>query len=435
MIAKDCKRLALFGLPVLILIYTAASFYRDILPVGPPAHDEPKSAAPWEKGNHMEVFSASTHDRKYFPIDFGEIKGMNPNIIPHPHLEETWIVVAQESRGPDVQDPVFAEIACNAAFRDGTLRCISPPARLPIAPTAGDKCTGELAFFGLNAGPHDARVLYGPDKPYVVYGSNSALTCFGQWIHDFRELVGAWADDDGDDEEGEKGEEPEPQETPDLFRAATELQRPAAHAYGAVEKNWFPFWDRAGRMYVHYDMSPRRVFARIHADGSAGEDLATATAAADARCLARYVPALPPALESVHQATNSLSVTMCRRADPRCVPGAHNTFVLAVWQHKTFYRFHGVYEPYAMLFRRDAPFAVHAVSRRPLWIHGREEHRDRQTSDMMYVTSVSWKHAGLKYHGFLDDELVLGFGIEDRDSGGIDLVAGDLLANLGLCDD
>ena len=47
---------------------------------------------------HNEVFSASTEDKKYFAIDFGGEQAINPSIIPHPVLEDTWIIVAQQGR-------------------------------------------------------------------------------------------------------------------------------------------------------------------------------------------------------------------------------------------------------------------------------------------------------------------------------------------------
>jgi hypothetical protein len=52
---------------------------------------------------------------------------------------------------------------------------------------------------------------------------------------------------------------------------------------------------------------------------------------------------------------------------------------------------------------------------------------------MLYMTSISWKTHGQKYHGFIDDTLFLAFGREDSDAGGIDVTAGDLLAELGTC--
>lgn len=363
---------------------------------------------------HQVVFSSSTLDKKYFNIDLRDLKGINPNIIPHPTLDETWIVVAQEDKTDNTKP--FVELACNAVFRQGQLRCVQQPTALPISPTTGGKCEGDLSYFNLNVGPHDARVFYGPDAPYTVFGSNSDYTCFGQWVQDFRSLVD-WGND---------------KIVPTLFKAGTELQRPLP--YHEIEKNYFLFWDPDGNMYAQFDVMPKRVFSKVEADGSVGPDLAPAAAASDEKCLTKYMPQLPADFESIHQATNSLKITLCKRAEPSCKPTAANTFLFTIFQHKKFYNFHGVYEPYLMVFKQEAPFQIHAISKKPLWIHGRERQPEKDTSDMLYVTSMSWKSRTLKYHGYLDDELFLAFGFEDRSSAGIDVVAGDLIEGLGLCD-
>lgn len=248
---------------------------------------------------HDVIHSLSTSDGRYFPIDMGGKPAMNPNIIPHPFLEDTWILVAQLRQ--DTQ--YFAELVCNARFAAGLLRCISNPSKLPIAPTFGDKCTGGLAYIELNQGPHDARVFYGPDKPYTIYGSNSEHTCFGQWVHDFRNLV-EWGD-----EVNVYAEE---------FLLATELQRPPP--WSAIEKNWFLFWDLDGHIYVHHDLVPNRVFARVENSGAVGPDMGLAVRSFDEECMRRNMPEVGPELESIHQATNSLSITMCKRDDNSCAP-------------------------------------------------------------------------------------------------------------------
>jgi hypothetical protein len=376
---------------------------------------------------HRQVFSVSTPGRRYFSIDFYGQDALNPSIIPHPKLYGTWIIVAQRA----VPDSLwFSELVCNAAFKeDGTLCCVNPPIILPIAATAGDKCVGDLEYFQFNIGPHDARAFYGPRMPYAIYGSNSQHTCFGQWLADFRMLTD-W------------GFEPfDPKE----FRRATEIQRPAP--YRPIEKNWFLFWDVNDQLYVHYDISPKRVFAKLDFDGSIGQDLALLAAVSDEKCLAQYIPTVNFNFESVHQATNSLSVTLCRRSDPACEPNEFNTFILTIFQHKSFYSFHSVYEPYVMLFQQRAPFEIHAISSKPIWIHGRgnagkgrkptsltiAESESWNQTEMFYVTSVSWKKHGQRYHGYADDVLFIAFGIEDSGTGAIDVVAGDLLADLSLC--
>jgi hypothetical protein len=160
------------------------------------------------------------------------------------------------------------------------------------------------------------------------------------------------------------------------------------------------------------------------------------------------MPALAPELESIHQATNSLSITLCKRADPGCTTNASNTFIFTIFQHKSYHDWHGIYEPYVMVFQRDSPFEVHAISQRPIWIHGRgpltKETGSLLYSDpnkeipsghteMFYVTSISWKTHGQKYHGYLDDPLFLAFGIEDTRAGLIDVLAEDLFSDLGYC--
>ncbi|KAK2799409.1 hypothetical protein FQN51_006896 [Onygenales sp. PD_10] len=384
---------------------------------------------------YREVYSVSTADRKYFPISFGDYSAMNPSILPHPSLENTWIIVAQQQKSSIEHSVWFAELVCNAVFKDGVLQCINPPVILPIAATPSDsgKCVGDIEYFTFNIGPHDARVFYGPEVPYAVYGSNSQHTCFGQWMLDFRMLVD-W------------GFEPY---SPAEFRQATELQRPAP--WGPIEKNWFVFWDKHGQLYAHYDISPQRVFAKLDHSGSVSQDLAPAASTSDSKCMEKYLPQIAAAsenLESIHQATNSLSITLCARSDPTCTPTDANTFIMTIFQHKSFYAFHSVYDPYVMLFAQSAPFAIHAISSKPIWIHGRgkpgqgrkpenlaaEAGAGWDQTEMVYVTSLGWRDRGRKYHGYSDDVLFVGFGVEDSTTAGIDVVAGELLVDVGLCE-
>ncbi|PGH00251.1 hypothetical protein AJ79_08265 [Helicocarpus griseus UAMH5409] len=380
---------------------------------------------------YRQVFSASMADTKYFSIEFGKQKAINPSIIPHPSLENTWIIVAQKQRSATQNSVWFAELVCNAVFKSDVLECIEPPTILPIAATSqdGGKCEGDLAFFSNSVGPHDARVFYGPNAPYTIFGSNSDFTCFGQWMQDFRMLVD-W------------GYEAFPR---NFFGKATELQRPAP--YAAIEKNWFIFWDSNERMYVHYDIYPKRGFAQLDYRGMITQNLAPYAAPNDERCMTKYMPKLPPELESIHQATNSLSITLCRRGHVSCQPNDFNTFILTIFQHKTFYSFHSLYEPYAMLFKQTSPFEIYGISKKPIWIHGRgkpgqgkkpenlspEASQSWSQTEMFYITSMNWKAHGQRYHGYIDDVLFIGFGIEDDQTAGIDIVAHDLLLDIGLC--
>ena len=375
--------------------------------------------------SHDILYSVSTLDRKYFKIKMGNQQVMNPNIIPHPSLSDTWIIVAQQDGTANTDLRYFAELFCNAQFTpDGSLTCMENPWILPVEPTTSDKCTGKLAFASYNIGPHDARVFYGPQTPYTIYGSQSSHTCFGLWIQDLRELI-PWGPGGGQHS---------------LYSKGTELQRPLP--WGPVEKNFFLFWDQDDNIYVHHDITPKRVFAKLEADGSVGPDLASVAALQDDQCLAKYLPKVGPEYESIHQSTNSLSITLCDRKDSGCVATDENTVLFTIYQMKKFYNLHALYEPYVMAFKRTAPFEIHGMSEKPLWINGRvvpeakteeEDPYHVLGQQMIYIVSMNWKKQGQNYHGFLDDELFLSFGIEDHDTAGIDIIAGDLFRGLGKC--
>jgi hypothetical protein len=219
MLIKEFKRIVAYVGLLLILTFVIVIFYDERL-IALPFHGDHRTEhasttdtdgqhlKPWQESfpttasndvfgatekdiaeTYREVFSVTTADKKYFLVDFGEQEAMNPNIIPHPVLNDTWIIVAQRQKSSVEKSVWFAELVCDAVFSDGVLGCVEPPVILPIAATFGDKCVDDLEYFSLNIGPHDARVFYGPRTPFAIYGSNSAYTCFGQWMVDFRILV------------------------------------------------------------------------------------------------------------------------------------------------------------------------------------------------------------------------------------------------------
>lgn len=382
--------------------------------------------------DYRQIFSLTTRDRKFFPIFFGQSTAYNPNIIPHPTDHEMWIVVAQHEQ-TDQQIQTSEQLSCAAGFLNGVLVCSKEPSVILITPSRPGKCEGEQAYFNFRAGPRDARMFYGPDAPYIVYGSQSAHTCLGLWLHDARMLLDPFR--------------LERHVLVKLFKQSTEIQRTAP--IHAIEKNFFLFWDSNGKAYAHYDLWPERSFAVIDADGSVvGENLGPAAADNDEICMARYMPEVGPKQESIHQATNTLSITLGRRTDPGCHPSDKNTFIMHIFHHKTYYDFHGVYEPFVILFKQTEPFEIYGISTRPIWIHGRtklskmtgslqykgrEEWIPEGHTEMFYLTSMSWKSHGQKYHGYMDDVVLLTFGIEDTRAGALDVLAADLVQDLGLC--
>jgi hypothetical protein len=426
--------LALVGFVLIVLLlFSSTRIYGDkLIPLSLFGKSTSGHLSP-SPSTHNELVSVSQKDGQYWPIDFLGAGIINPNIIPHPNKTDVWIVVAQRIEPEDVAyiGQWEVEVTCEATFRKGTFRCIKTPEILPISATYGGKCEGDISILNMNIGPHDARVFYGPKNPYIVYGSNSQFTCFGQWMQDFRALISwpvlmwvAGADTD--------------------YLVGKELQRPH---FGPVEKNWFVFWDAAGDMYLHHDIAPKRSFVKVEKNGAIGGDLWPLVASNDEKCMAAYMP-VPGKDEDLHQATNSLGIVLCLRADTECNAEA-STYIMHIYQHKFWHGFHGVYEPYIMLFDRTAPFGIHALTKRPLWIRGRggpgrgkipqfyneEMRKSWDQSEMVYVTSMNWRDLGRNYVGYLDDVLMLGFGIEDQRSAMIDVKASDLLKDLGLCSD
>jgi len=376
---------------------------------------------------HQRLYSKTTSDGNYIKIDFLSRGAYNPSILPHPYKNNTWVVVANpEKSDPDLHDYWTYQLVCEAVLNGNNLTCIRQPLNLPIASTVSPHCVGNQDWYNGVIGPHDARIYHGLDHPYITYVSQSAFNCVGQWMQDLRRIVD-W---------GTKGM----RNQSEVFFWPTNLQRPPP--YRSIEKNWFPFWDAKGEMYLHTDTSPKRVFAKLHPDGSVGEDLAPLAASHDEACMERFMPALRPnELEYMHQATNALAITMCKRSDLGCVRTEDNTFLFTIFQHKSFY-WHGQYSPYVMVFEQKAPFKVHGISSKPLWISGRGvpggHWRDGTTkpwdqTEMMFITSIAWKDANLTYHGYMDDDLFINFGIEDKRAGTMDVAAGDVLAYLNLC--
>ncbi|KEF57748.1 uncharacterized protein A1O9_05668 [Exophiala aquamarina CBS 119918] len=377
---------------------------------------------------YNEISSLSSVNGQFIPIHFGGVEAYNPTIIPHPIKYDQWIIIAHPGASLKEGDGPLKELTCNAGFVNSALSCAEVP--LPVPLTIHEPhCTGALAYLNFEPGPRDARVVHGPDAPYILYGAHSEYTCLGVWIQDLRLLLEDYAVEST---------------ISHRFTEPKELQRPPP--LGELEKNYFVFWDLEHNLYVHHSLSPRRVFAAVDSNGHVGQNLAPQAAESDDACLARYMPVIGSKYEAIRQATNSLSVTMCKRTDPTCKPGPENTFIMHIFHFKSFYEWHGVYEPYVVLFQQQAPFAVHGIAKKPFWVKGRQmlteatmavQWEGRQLpaghSEMFYITSMSWKTHGQKYHGYMDDELFVTFGIEDSKPGVIDVLASDLLRDMAYC--
>ena len=383
---------------------------------------------------HRIVYSTSTLDRKYFGIDWNTNGSYNPNILPHPTLQDQYVLVAQLQQNRDAWMGGSYAMHCTASFVNEVLTCNEPPQPLPIDWTLDTSCPADP-----NPGPQDPKIFHGPNSAFALYGSHSGFNCHGMWIQDLQHLIPEF----------------NVSSHVDSFPSTTNIQRPAP--YRDIEKNYFLFWDHENNTYVHHDISPERVYTSLSPNGAVGPNLALVTTGLDTPCLDTYMPKLNMrnetepgdiSYETIHQATNSLSITLCNRADPSCQPSSANTFIMSIFNHKTFYSQHAEYFPYILLFQQTPPFAAHAISTKSIWVNGRSRLTNQTPSpyyrmpddvlpdhsELFFIVSMAWKSRDQSYHGYMDDELMIGFGIEDFLSAGIDVLAGDLLQDLGYCE-
>ena len=392
--------------------------------------DESEADVANARNDYREIFSRTTRDRRPIPIFSGSNGTYNVNIIPHPMKHELYLVVAKQVQLAHDHDPI--SLTCEAGRVEDVLVCADEPTILPVTPSTRGLCPGDLAAHNSVFGPRDLRLSYGPAAPYVTFGSQSKHTCLGQWAQDARWLLDAF--------------HLERYTPPHTYTQPTEIQRPTT--YRDVEVNYFLFWDSKDKMYAHQQTWPQRVFSEIDIDGSVGKDLAPLAASRDKVCEAKHLPSLKPNVETIEQGTNSLAVTMCKRADSRCKPTDSNTYIMHIFHVQSNSSSHTTYEPYVMLFQRTAPFAIQAISQRPLWIHGRDALTEDSGAvrylgnsaaipkgqlEAYYITSMSWKTHGQKYHGYMDDPLFLGIGVEESRGAALDVIASDLFQDLAFC--
>lgn len=397
----------------------------------PAATIGPVINVPTDSLDYHEIFSLTTTHRRFAPIYFEGIGVVDPSIVPHPTHVNAYIITAR--REQSLSDHVREEqLVCHANFYQDVLVCADKHTTMPTAVSRYGTCPLRHDDFNYRFGPMDLRLFYGPEVPYVVFSDTSQYTCRNVWLQDARHLLEAFRI------ERVIGSQ--------LFHAATELQRPGA--WTDFERDYFLFWDRNNKPYVQSSFWPR-VFGSLEADGSFAHDLAPSTASADSFCQAQYMPHIQGEHESFRQGSNSLSITLCKRADASCSPKDSNTFIMYIFHTRKDYDDHPIHEPYVILYDQSPPFAIRAIGQRPLWIAGRKKLDSSSSAfrwagknsseipaghtENFFITSMSWGTHGMKYHGYQDDVVWLSATIEDAGAGVIDVRASDLLAGLSFC--
>lgn len=372
---------------------------------------------------HITISSKKTTDKKFWSLDFGKVNATHPTILAHPHPIKTdyWIMLGLSKR----DDTKFQkELICEASFKENTMACAEPPQLLPVSTIVSPLCEKQYDGHNYEIGPRHTRAFFGPTRPYFLYSAPSLHSCVGVWMQDLTRLY-YWL----------YSESLEKSET---FFEPTDLARPGPSR--PIERNWFAFWDRNDEMHLHYNIYPKRSFAKLNSTGGVEQELAVYSEASDQACMQMNMPQIQyPAHEKIVQATNALSVTMCNRSDEACFESEQNTFIMTIFNVKTTHLVEN-YDPYVMLFKRTAPFEIHAIGKKPLWIDGRKKlgqvttsNYTRPASSLIEVNSMAYIKRDRLFHGYMDDPMYLSFSIDNERGGAIDVTPADLLQELGTC--
>ena len=248
---------------------------------------------------------------------------------------------------------------------------------------------------------------------------------------------------------------------PDLFGplmsypALTEITRNPPVTRGAVEKNWMFFSSNSGA-YIHYDMNPtKRTFAKLLGGGLTTVNLTDP----------REMPCLHDPQEGKwHQGTNSLRFVLCDRADPSCAPNGKNEVYFAIihYKRKGLYDLPMRYERYVMVWSAEPPFSMLGVSKHPLLMYnetatgfepeeGWQDDAEQQSlleaglpgkenwAAFTYTVSIAWAWGRQndasegKNIGYLNEDVILGIGVDDKDMVFSRVTARDLLQCLKAC--
>ncbi|KAI4251791.1 MAG: hypothetical protein LQ352_004662 [Teloschistes flavicans] len=333
----------------------------------------------------------------------------------------------------------------------GGMRCASAPFALNVPPTPAEKCHGKYENFVDVPGFHDPRIFWsGKGEPLMMNLLASSPT---------HPSLGPLKS----------------------YSTLTELTRNPPETRSSIEKNWLLFFQSSGESYIHYDLSsPKndssrgRTFAKVLGNGFTTANL---TDPLEFSCIFDSDATETDKAKkggTWHQATNSLRLILCERTDRKCKPSEANTVFFAVI-HRKFPNFLDLplrYERHFMVWSAVPPFDLLGISQHPIlmanetasgWTASQNWDDDANNSAIVALTKHSynasepfggkdywayftytvsmayaWGRSGIeevsdKNVGYLDDEVVLGIGIDDMGQGFARARAGDLVQCLRAC--
>lgn len=227
------------------------------------------------------------------------------------------------------------------------------------------------------------------------------------------------------------------------YPTLTELTRNPASTRQSYEKNWVMFFPSPATSYLQYEVNSRtRTFAQLVGAGLTTPNM---TDGAVEPCLVdKSVGEMETELVSKnaswHQATPALKLILCTRADTTCLADdpARVFFAAIQRKHMNGYGLPMRYERYFVVWSAVSPFNMLAVSQHPLlmanetnrgwtateiWddVADAKEKEKGIWGDFTYTTTIAyaWGRAESdiweKGTGYMDDEVILSVGIDDKD--------------------
>ncbi|GAA5957179.1 hypothetical protein JCM8115_003981 [Rhodotorula mucilaginosa] len=263
-------------------------------------------------------------------------------------------------------------------------------------------------------GPEDPRLFFTNDgQPLLIYSQNGRMpnVCRALYVIDARMVIPGL----------DKALQRAGWNAPVQFREQTDLIR--ENQYN-IEKNWSPFLGENDELFFHVSLVPQQIYKYVPNLTLRPLD----PLAPSHNCLTDLLGADMNRVH-LHHATPLLRATLCKRGE--CVPDVHNTVLMSIIHVKYHPLPYLHYVRHVVTWNVTAPYEYISVSK-PLTYSGTNQ------ADPIFTVSMAWEKPSKRHglglnHGFLDDTVLISFGVADYGSAYIDVLARDLLTDHNLC--
>ncbi|KAK9365077.1 hypothetical protein V1509DRAFT_571739 [Lipomyces kononenkoae] len=323
----------------------------------------------------------------------------NPNILPYPPGSPyPYFGIGQQADASKHHELMYCDMAWGLSKGIGRriLRCQTGIQKLefPEWQSPNGSCVWR-PFLEATNGPYDPRVFISPlGEPLMVVGTNGITNCLSQYIIDLRTMIPDLAD------KMKIGAN-----VPVRFRQLTELPR---DLYDEVEKNWFLMYDDNNIGYVQHTIQNRSISALTDVDVLHSNHVVNLVKGeATPQCITalkkEYEANNDQINSDIHQATNTLRVTLCEFP---CIPTIHNTVLIEIFQVKYHSYLEVFYRRYVMIMNVTAPFEI--IGRTNNLIYAGSDEKM-----LIFTVSMAWDHANFRHHESWNEEKYGGRAIWD----------------------